>query len=132
MILNLIGLGLLVFDPFEPEIPPPPKQYLQQTCQLKGCDFVLLNAIAECESGWRMVKNSQSTAFGYFQIIDGTEKTTPQYAEGERKFDPYTNIDMGVYLYEQRGTNPWISSRGCWQGRYWQAKAQSAESSAIH
>jgi hypothetical protein len=68
-----------------------------------------------------MVKNATSSAYGYFQIIDGTERTTPQYALGRRKFDPYTNIDMGLYLYETRGTNPWNESKGCWQWKYRQA-----------
>jgi hypothetical protein len=120
---NALGVCALVLQSPTPHILPPPKQYLAQVCQEQGCDFALLYAIVECESGWRMVKNTQSSAFGFFQIIDGTETTTPQYAQGQRKYDPYVNIDMGVYLYQQRGTNPWLSSRACWQRKYSQVQA---------
>ena len=124
--MNFTGVFLLKDNPFEPPAfvpPPPPREYLAQQCQALGCDALMLDTIAFCESSWRMVKNSHSSAYGYFQIIDGTEKTTPQYKDGERKFDPYTNIDMGIYLYQTRGTNPWNESRPCWSWRYRQAKA---------
>ncbi|MFZ2681754.1 MAG: hypothetical protein WAZ14_01515 [Patescibacteria group bacterium] len=125
--MNLTGVLLAVTDPFRPPefVPPPtPREYLAERCEEVGCDFVLLDTIIFCESTWRMVKNSSSSAFGYFQIIDGTEKTTPQYAAGLRKFDPYANIDMGIYLNSKRGTNPWNESKGCWQWRYRQAMAE--------
>ena len=128
--LNLAGVFLLRVDPFHPPAyvpPPPPREYLAPRCAEVGCDALMLDTIAFCESSWRMVKNDHSSAYGYFQIIDGTERTTPQYQMGERKFDPYTNIDMGIYLYQTRGTNPWNESRGCWSWRYRQAQASSAQ-----
>lgn len=128
--LNFTGLFLLQANPFAvpPFVPPPPpREYLAQKCQEQGCDFALLDSIVFCESTWRMVPNARSSAYGYFQIIDGTEKTTPQYKAGERKFDPYTNIDMGLYLYESRGTNPWNESRHCWQKKYRQALSSANE-----
>jgi hypothetical protein len=97
---------------------PSPREYLKDQCEDHNLDFTLLDSIVFCESNWRMVKNSSSTAFGYFQILDGTEATTPMYAEGLRKFDPYANIDMGVYLYERDGWYPWATSKGCWWWRY--------------
>jgi len=127
--LNVASVFMFVTDPFAPPpfVPPPtPNQYLATICHEPDCDLTLLNTIISCESGWRMVKNSRSTAFGYFQIIDGTERTTPQYAEGQRKFDPYANLDMGLYLYETRGTNPWVSSRSCWLPKYRRALATGA------
>lgn len=101
---------------------PTPREYLAINCAEEDCDLDLLNAIVFCESTWRMVKNRGSSAYGYFQIIDGTEATTPQFKEGLRKFDHYTNIDMGLYLYETRGSNPWNESRNCWQFEYWAEK----------
>lgn len=127
--LNFTGIFLLQANPFAvaPFVPPPaPREYLAQQCQEYNCDFTLLDSIIFCESTWRMVQNTRSSAYGYFQIIDGTEKTTPQYAAGERKFDPYSNIDMGIYLYQTRGTNPWNESRGCWQRKYRQQMVQQA------
>lgn len=127
--LNAAGVFLFQKVPFEPPpyIPPPtPQEYLAQQCQAPDCDALLLSTIITCESSWRMVKNSSSSAFGFFQIIDSTERTTPQYAEGKRKFDPYTNIDMGIYLYATRGTNPWNESKGCWSWKYREAQAKVA------
>jgi hypothetical protein len=128
--LNAAGVFLLQADPFHPPeyVPPPtPEEYLAKECREPDCDLTLLNTIISCESGWRMVKNSSSSAFGYFQIIDGTERTTPQYQAGERKFDPYTNLDMGLFLYQSRGTNPWNESKHCWLPRYRQAMANKPE-----
>ncbi|MBD3251458.1 transglycosylase SLT domain-containing protein [Candidatus Uhrbacteria bacterium] len=92
----------------------PPKEYLKIRTEELGYDHALLYRIASCESGWRMVKNRRSTAYGYFQIIDGTERMTPQYKSGRRKTDPYTNIEMALYLYGKQGTIPWLASRHCW------------------
>ncbi len=97
---------------------PSPREYLRQRCEENRVDFAILDSIVYCESNWRMVKNSSSTAYGYFQILDGTEQTTPMYAEGRRKYDPYTNIDMGIFLYQRDGWYPWAESRHCWWWRY--------------
>ena len=95
----------------------PPREYLHR--QLEAIDledrYDLLNRIAYCESKWQMVPNAISSAYGYFQIIDGTEKLTPQYKAGLRKTDPYANIDMAIYLYQKYGTLPWVASRHCWR-----------------
>ncbi len=123
MVLNATAIYMFVFDPFPAEvyIPPDPKDYLAEKCQAPDCDYDLLNSIITCESQWRMVKNSQSSAYGYFQIIDSTERTTPQYQSGQTKFDPYANIDMGIYLYDRHGASPWYSSQACWQPKYYRA-----------
>ena len=94
-----------------------PRVYLAQQCAERDCDFALLDAIVWCESKWKMVDNPISTAHGFFQILDGTEATTPQHSEGKSKYVPKENIDMGVFLYERDGVNPWITSRACWHWR---------------
>lgn len=90
------------------------RDYLKQRAEEEGFPFALLDRIVKCESGWRMVKNPISSAYGYFQIIDGTERTTPQYKAGQRKYDPYVNMEMGLWLYKTRGANPWYPSEHCW------------------
>lgn len=95
-------------------VPIPPREYLFRRAEEYGYDTNLLNRIAFCESRWRMVQNTKSTAYGYFQILDGTEKLTPQYKAGLSRMDPYVNIDMAVFLYGKYGTIPWTESRGCW------------------
>lgn len=95
-------------------IKSPPREYLRIRAEEEGVDAELLNRIATCESRWHMVQNKKSTAFGYFQILDGTEKLTPQYREGLRKIDPYVNIDMAIFLFKKYGTLPWTESASCW------------------
>lgn len=91
-----------------------PRQYLLEQAKERGLNYNLLDRIVWCESHWRMIGNNKSSAYGYFQILDSTEKTTPQFLEGRSKYDPYTNIDMGLYLFETRGSSPWNESRSCW------------------
>jgi len=92
-----------------------PRQYLKHRTNELGYSHHLLNAIITCESQWRMVQNEAgSSAFGYFQILDKTETDTPQFQRGQRKFDPFVNIEMGIYLYSRYGTSPWLESKHCW------------------
>lgn len=119
-VLNLSAV-LLLTTREEIEIPVQPltpQEYLYANCSDPDCNPELLDAIATCESQWRMVQNNRSSAYGYFQILDSTEKTTPQWKEGGRKYDPYTSVDMGIYLFESRGSNPWNESKGCWYWKY--------------
>ncbi len=95
-----------------------PRDYLREKCVEPDCDFWMMDKIAECESGWTMVKNSSSSAYGFYQILDSTERTTPQWKEGMSKYDPYANIEMGVFLFESRGWQPWYPSRSCWSWKY--------------
>ena len=92
-----------------------PKEYLYDRAMELDLDYRILERIAFCESNWRMVKSSQSSAYGFFQIIDGTERYTPSFKAGQRKYDARTNIDMGVYLYSRYGVFPWTESKPCWK-----------------
>lgn len=91
-----------------------PREYLYRVATERKLDYRLLERIAHCESSWRMVPNAQSSAYGYYQILDATEAHTPQYKEGRRKFDPIANIDMAIYLFERYGSRPWTESKRCW------------------
>jgi len=94
---------------------PFPRAYLRAKAAEYGFDAELLERIAHCESNWRMVKNEKSTATGFFQILDGTERLTPQFKEGLSKDDPYVNIDMALALYAKYGVIPWYKSQACWE-----------------
>jgi hypothetical protein len=98
-------------------LPILPKEYLRLRAEQVGVGYELLNHIAYCESHWRMVQNKKSTAFGYYQILDGTERLTPQYRQGLRKTDPYVNIDMAIWLFQKYGTTPWVESQSCWSSK---------------
>ncbi len=134
--MNVGGIFLLAEarnGNYEVEVKLTPRNYLIEKCSaMEDCDFTLLDTIITCESSWRMVKNSGSSAFGYFQIIDATERGTPQFKEGKRKFDPYTNIDMGLYLYDRYGARPWSESKGCWYWKHQRAQAAAAREEAPH
>lgn len=121
--LLMIALGLLYYqglidyDLAYAQSVVLPKEYLLEQAKKRDLDYDLLYNIIDCESNWRMVKNNTSSAFGFFQILDRTEKYTPQYKKGLRKFDPFVNIDMGLYLYQKYGVSPWQESRACWGSR---------------
>lgn len=68
--------------------------------------------IAKCESGYRPdAKNGSSTATGVFQILIGTWESNK--CTGERlNFED--NIWCAWKIYDKRGSQPWDSSRGCW------------------
>lgn len=121
--LLMIALGLLYYYDIEDDNLSAanamviPREYLRLEAEKLGFDYTLLERIVDCESDWKMIQNSKSSAFGYFQILDRTEKGTPQFKAGKTKFDALANIDMGLYLYGRYGTQPWSESKPCW-GRY--------------
>jgi hypothetical protein len=85
-------------------------------------DIPVMIAIAKCESGLRQFKSDGTpllggtgTMVGVFQI-DETTHYTAALALG---FDINTvagNLGYARYLYGAEGTEPWISSFGCWAG----------------
>lgn len=112
--LNSMLLDLENQDVSAMTLMPFPREYLKLRAEEEGLNYPLLDRIAYCESKWRMVKNARSSAYGYFQIVDGTERLTAAFKDGDRKEDPYANIDMAIHLYQKYGTIPWESSRSCW------------------
>lgn len=95
-----------------------PRTYLAKQCKAPDCDFSFLDNVAWCESKWQMVPNASSSAFGYFQILEGTEQTTDTWKNGGSRMKPRDNIKMGIELYERDGIFPWLESRPCWHWRY--------------
>lgn len=83
-------------------------------------DIPIMIAIAKCESGPRQFEpngtpllGGTGTMVGVFQL-DETIHTAPALALG---FDITTlagNMSYARYLYGVEGTEPWISSFGCW------------------
>lgn len=68
----------------------------------KGLSAGLYYHIMMCESrGNPNAKNSSSSASGLFQILGGP-------------FDPEANVSLASNMAASRGTQPWVSSRGCW------------------
>jgi hypothetical protein len=78
----------------------------------KNSDITTMVKIAKCESGFKAnAKNPTSTATGIFQIIIGTWDGNKCLGE---RWDYEDNIKCGWQIYKLRGTQPWISSQGCW------------------
>ncbi len=84
-----------------------PQDYLKQ---LAGSDYELLYKIAVCESGFKSVKNKNSSASGIFQFI---ASTWSKWGQGDI-MDDYNNINAAVDLFHAEGTRPWESSYQCW------------------
>lgn len=79
----------------------------------KNSDITTMVKIAKCESGYKAnAKNPTSTATGIFQIIIGTWDGNKCLGE---RWDYEDNIKCGWQIYKLRGTQPWISSQGCWK-----------------
>jgi muramidase (phage lysozyme) len=70
-----------------------------------------LKQIAKCESGLNPnAKNSNSTASGLFQFLDGTAKWVYKEvynAPLQNKNSPFVQIEMAKWLYENYGTTHW-------------------------
>lgn len=81
----------------------------------------VLLQIAQCESGQQQFNPDGSVLhgianhndIGYFQI-----NTTYNAAAAKKLgYDIYTekgNIEYALYLYHQKGTQPWNASKNCW------------------
>lgn len=88
-----------------------------------------LDVIAACESGGRNVKNSSSSASGYWQIINGTwagngglafAPTAMQATRAEQRI-------VAERIAARRGSYAdWAPSRSCWGGRVGTPSASSA------
>ena len=103
--------------------PMPQAQSVQEYVKTYFADEPVMYAIAGCESNYRqydadgsILRNTHSSALGLFQIMQSThEKTAAQLG-----IDIYTvegNAAYAKYLYDQEGTAPWNSSKGCWGGK---------------
>lgn len=76
--------------------------------RLTSGKYPLLKKIGYCESGFRMVPNTQgSSAYGIFQIMKVHSWRGDRYSvEG--------NIKIAIQLFNEQSTRPWESSRSCW------------------
>lgn len=67
-------------------------------------EFVVLDRVARCESGYNPLAYNPSGASGIMQFMPQTWKS---WGVGD-VFDPYANILAGVRLYRARGGKPWV------------------------
>jgi Transglycosylase SLT domain len=67
-----------------------------------------LDCIVSRESGWNPnAVNRSSGASGLFQFLISTWRITPPGRAGYSVFDPYRNIDGGIWLYLNVGASQW-------------------------
>lgn len=78
-----------------------------------------LVAIAQCESGLAqtypdgsLVVNPQSGAMGIFQELPFHQKLASKM--GLNLTQAKDNIEYGIWLYNNFGTQPWLASKNCW------------------
>jgi len=99
-----------------PEAPIP--QMIVQYALSYGVKPSLALAIAKCESQLvATARNKTSTAKGIYQFIDGSWKGYSAIKWGENRdvFSAKNNIELGVWVLSTEGTDPWVSSRDCWE-----------------
>ncbi len=100
--------------------PMPQAQSVEQYVKTYFADEPVMYAIAGCESQYRqydsngsILRNTQSSAVGIFQIMDSIHSKTA----AQLGIDIYTmqgNAAYAKYLYSQEGTDPWYASKACW------------------
>lgn len=110
----------------------PQAQSVEQYVQTYFADEPIMIAIAGCESHYRqydtdgsVLKNSQSSAIGMFQIMASTHAATA----AKLGLDLYTmqgNAAYAQYLYDKESTDPWLASKACW------GKSQAAKDLGIN
>ena len=99
-----------------------PAQADEQVVRMAFRDTPILIKIARCESDFRqfdkngkVLKNLEgSSATGVMQIMASVhEKTARKLGYNIRTLDG--NLKYAKWLYQNEGTTPWKSSRGCWK-----------------
>ena len=75
--------------------------------------------IAACES--RLLpaaQNTESTAAGVFQILEGTwadaQRLNPDLPGWHMRYEPASNVEAAQTLYRAYGWAPWAASKACW------------------
>jgi hypothetical protein len=104
----------------EPTPTPKPKT-VEDIIKLEwGTDASIGLKIAFCESTNRPeAKNTNSSATGLFQFINSTWIETRNRMKLDPslnlRLDPTENAKTAYFLYQLKGTQPWLSSRNCWE-----------------
>ncbi len=89
--------------------------YLYEQVNYNIQDYQILSRIIWCESRWDAeAYNSKTKDVGLFQI---SEKYHLKNATelGYDIYNPFGNIDYGIYLYKKYGLQPWEWSQKCWK-----------------
>ncbi|MGB4253828.1 MAG: transglycosylase SLT domain-containing protein [Minisyncoccales bacterium] len=89
--------------------------YLYEQVNYNIQDYQILSRIIWCESRWDAeAYNSKTGDVGLFQI---SEKYHLKNATelGYDIYNPFGNIDYGIYLYKKYGLQPWEWSKKCWE-----------------
>lgn len=91
-----------------------PRQYLWLIAAEDETQARELDLLIRCESGWKMIKNRTSSAYGYCQFLDSTWRNTEgRMGKDIERTDPYDAIDACVWLYSEDGITHWLESQGC-------------------
>jgi resuscitation-promoting factor RpfA len=89
--------------------------------------------VLDCETDWRNVESyNESSASGYFQIIDSTwrEMGGLRFAPRAIQATRAEQEQVANRLYDRRGLKPWNASRHCWGGRTGTEPAKAAPKAA--
>lgn len=86
----------------------------QATQKLTPQQTTLLRKIGSCEAGFQMKPNSTgvSSAYGIFQELKIHDKRAAKM--GVCRYTAQGNIALGIEIFLEQGTAPWVSSKHCW------------------
>lgn len=98
----------------------PQAQTVKEYVEIYFADAPVMIQIARCESQYRqfdktgaILKNPSSSAVGIFQIMSSLhDKPAEKMGMDIHSIDG--NLEYARYLYDNEGTKPWNSSKGCW------------------
>ena len=99
----------------------PAAQTIQQYVENYFADAPVMIKIAQCESRFRqfakdgsVLQNPKSTAVGVFQIMSSIHKDLADQKLGLNIDTLEGNVAYAKQLYQEKGTQPWVSSAPCW------------------
>lgn len=102
----------------------PAAQTVEQYVESYFADTPIMIKIASCESHFRqfesdgtVLQNPNSTAVGVFQIMSSIHKNVADQNLGLDIYSLQGNVAYAKALYDEKGTQPWASSKACW-GKY--------------
>lgn len=100
-------------------VAPTPEELVDKISLEYGVNPVLMKAIIQCESEWRVeVKNPNSSATGLAQFITSTWRST-MLEMGLSADTPRTDVEthikaLAYRLSKPHGERHWNASRYCW------------------
>ena len=106
--------AILSYVPKEDEVDP--YSLVWYFSRKYNADLSLAIKIADCESNWDVdAKNSKSTAYGVFQMLNGTFEHVKKLSGLPLKRGVLKDeVEAAIWLLKNEGVKHWNASAKCW------------------